>query len=238
MNKSSEFVLSLNICLLPTIMSSVRKCSNCGIADGHNCRTCPLNLAPSPASVATTFWENHAAPKWFLQNETTAATVPAEEVECPICKEPIGKTNCFTTDCGHKFCGECILIHSQINNKCPLCRAELAGASDVDWKEKYDELHQHALDIEEKNEDYRDVFQQQEEIIRQINEERETLRREIAELKLQNDFQENPIWSSPAESEDDDDEDDDDDDEDDDDEAPLSELMAAAGEIMGGQGDA
>ena len=170
-------------------MSFVRKCTKCGIADGHN-RTCPLNRAPSPASVAATFQaviqENHAAPQWLLQNETTAAAVPAEEDDlCPICMDPIGKTNCATTACGHKFCLECFLKHSQTKNQCPLCRGHIAGASDVDWKAQYDDLHQHALAIERRKMDYWDVIQQQQEIIRQIDEERVTLRREIEDLRTQ-----------------------------------------------------
>jgi hypothetical protein len=153
-------------------MSFVRKCSKCGIANGHNCRTCPLNRDPSPASVAATFQENHAA--------------PAEEIDsCPICMDPIGKTNCATTACGHKFCLECFLKHSQTKNQCPLCRGHIAGASDVDWKAQYDDLHQHALDIERRKMDYWDVIQQQQEIIRQIDEERVTLRREIEDLRTQ-----------------------------------------------------
>ena len=140
-------------------MSSVRKCSKCGIADGHNRRTCPLNRAPSPASLV--------APQWLLQNETTAAAVPEEVDSCPICMDPIGKTNCATTACGHKFCLECFLKHSQIKDKCPMCRGDIAGASNADWKAKYDDVRQYTHFLEERNEEYRHEYGQQQEIIEQ-----------------------------------------------------------------------
>ena len=59
---------------------------------------------------------------------------------CPICMEPIGQPNGATTACGHKFCLECLLKHSQIKDQCPMCRTEVPGASKTDWKAKYEEI--------------------------------------------------------------------------------------------------
>ena len=159
-------------------MSSVRKCSKCGIADGHNRRTCPLNRAPSPASLA--------APRWLLDNETTAAAVPVEEVDlCPICRDPIGKTNCATTACGHKFCLECFLKHSQIKDKCPMCRGDIAGASGVDWKAQYDDLMGYSEHCEAELSQNRTRLRNYGRLYLRRGEEIEKLRREIADLLRQ-----------------------------------------------------
>ena len=52
-----------------------------------------------------------------------------ESDTCPICMENLGKTNCCTTPCGHQFCLECMFKHSKTKTNCPLCRANLPGAS-------------------------------------------------------------------------------------------------------------
>jgi len=46
-------------------------------------------------------------------------------VNCSICFEEITNKNKCTTSCNHLFCLECILIHFQQNNSCPLCRTKL-----------------------------------------------------------------------------------------------------------------
>ena len=46
-------------------------------------------------------------------------------VNCSICFEEITNKNKCTTACNHLFCLECILIHFQQNNSCPLCRTKL-----------------------------------------------------------------------------------------------------------------
>ena len=111
---------------------------------------------------------------------------PAEEVDsCPICMDPIGKTNCFITDCGHKFCGECILQHSQINNKCPLCRGDIPGASGVDWKAQYDDLMEYSEHCEAELSQNRRRIRTYGRLYLRRGEEIEKLRREIADLLRQ-----------------------------------------------------
>ena len=54
-----------------------------------------------------------------------------EEVDtCPICLLEIGTTNVFISECGHKFCGTCILKNTQFNYQCPMCRNELISNED------------------------------------------------------------------------------------------------------------
>ena len=42
---------------------------------------------------------------------------------CNVCFEPLGKTNCTTTPCGHEFCFKCIIKSYQHNPICPCCRS-------------------------------------------------------------------------------------------------------------------
>ena len=76
---------------------------------------------------------------------------PVETSDCPICMEPIGTTNCVNTECRHKFCLTCFVTHCSQNNKCPLCRTEIEGASETDWKTRYSNLADYTRYIEEDN---------------------------------------------------------------------------------------
>ena len=50
------------------------------------------------------------------------------KIECPLCITRVPKENCYTTDCGHTFCNDCIgTWKQQCFNKatdatCPICR--------------------------------------------------------------------------------------------------------------------
>ena len=44
---------------------------------------------------------------------------------CSTCFKEITKKNKCTTICNHIFCLECMFIHFQQENKCPLCRSHL-----------------------------------------------------------------------------------------------------------------
>ena len=44
-------------------------------------------------------------------------------VFCPICYTDV--VTPFVTECGHKFCRECILSWGDKNKTCPYCRAEI-----------------------------------------------------------------------------------------------------------------
>ena len=45
--------------------------------------------------------------------------------DCPICKERLSQTNLCKTICGHSYCLSCMIKHSKVNNRCPLCREEI-----------------------------------------------------------------------------------------------------------------
>ena len=65
-----------------------------------------------------------------VERPTVAAvTTPIEATDCPICMEPLGKTNCCTTNCGHQFCLQCFVTHTKTKSNCPVCRADIPGAS-------------------------------------------------------------------------------------------------------------
>ena len=55
------------------------------------------------------------------QNKTSAAIIQADE-QCPICFEQ----SHVLTNCGHSYCGECILSHIGQNGvNCPMCRTAI-----------------------------------------------------------------------------------------------------------------
>jgi|SaaInlV_130m_DNA_3_1039695.scaffolds.fasta_scaffold41441_1 hypothetical protein len=47
------------------------------------------------------------------------------QYECNICYEKLGDINCSTTECGHRFCFQCIANAMCNSNKCPCCRRKL-----------------------------------------------------------------------------------------------------------------
>ncbi len=58
----------------------------------------------------------------------------AEDADCPICFEPIGRSDAFVASCMHSFHGSCILnaarrIPQSTDFRCPLCRGLLASAT-------------------------------------------------------------------------------------------------------------
>ena len=52
--------------------------------------------------------------------------VEDEPEECPVCYHTLNPTrNIAITDCGHKFCFNCIARCIKSNNSCPICRQQL-----------------------------------------------------------------------------------------------------------------
>lgn len=108
----------------------------CGICNqfGHNRRTCTIGKT-----------------KNVVKPVESTIDEPIATDSCPICMESIGKTNCVTTECRHTYCLPCFLTHCKTNNKCPLCRTEIAGAADTDWKTRYSNLADYTSFIETEN---------------------------------------------------------------------------------------
>jgi hypothetical protein len=70
---------------------------------------------------------------------------------CNVCFEPLGKTNCTTTPCGHEFCFKCIIQAYQRNPICPCCRApfndeEKFEQEDEDYEEDEPRNWRHGRD--------------------------------------------------------------------------------------------
>jgi hypothetical protein len=69
----------------------------------------------------------------FLKTDTPSLQEPifldGESVQkadqCVICLENMDKKNSCTTECGHRFCCDCLLRSAQTNTNCPLCRHQL-----------------------------------------------------------------------------------------------------------------
>ena len=73
-------------------------------------------------------------------------------IECVICYEGIGETNCAVTPCGHRFCFQCIAkcMMSGTENSCPYCRADLIERTPI---EDEDEDNEDEDNEDEDNED-------------------------------------------------------------------------------------
>lgn len=72
------------------------RCGACN-QEGHNRRTCHLKVAPDACKPC--------------------------DVECAICIDSIGKTNCCVLECGHVFHMNCMVKALAKKNGCPMCRA-------------------------------------------------------------------------------------------------------------------
>jgi len=68
----------------------------------------------------------------FLQN-TTEERMTTEQIDCPICFDPIGEKNNITTECGHKFHASCLMTNISRNGfGCPCCRTVMAEETNTD----------------------------------------------------------------------------------------------------------
>lgn len=62
-------------------------------------------------------------------SHTVKKIIPEQEIECSICWTTLGENNKVVTKCGHVFCMDCTMKHTNTilnnRNKCPMCRSEL-----------------------------------------------------------------------------------------------------------------
>mgnify|MGYP001283207496 CR=1 FL=1 len=56
------------------------------------------------------------------EEEEPAAKEPIEETTCPICMEPLTKTNHIVGKCGHQFHASCLFQNLAYSKACPCCR--------------------------------------------------------------------------------------------------------------------
>jgi hypothetical protein len=52
--------------------------------------------------------------------------------KCPVCLLELGEKNIFITQCGHTFCGSCIIENLKYTTACPLCRGNLVDSNSSD----------------------------------------------------------------------------------------------------------
>jgi hypothetical protein len=92
-----------------------RKCGLCRV-EGHTRKTCP--------TARTT----EVAKERILYTPSSKPTTGKPSQDCSICWSDLKETNKVVTKCGHSYCMDCFLKHTQgtvANNKCPMCRTEL-----------------------------------------------------------------------------------------------------------------
>jgi hypothetical protein len=90
-----------------------RKCGLCR-EEGHTRKTCPIAKKTEVARESILF--------------TPTAKPSSTFKECAICWSGLKDTNVAITKCGHSYCLDCFLKHTQgtvANDKCPMCRSEL-----------------------------------------------------------------------------------------------------------------
>jgi hypothetical protein len=105
---------------------------------GHTARNCNSDLAREAQQRAhDLLWTGDMRATELVGEEegssvlASADATPDTETKvtetdtCPICMENLEKTNCCITSCGHQFCLECIIKHSNTKSDCPLCRGNL-----------------------------------------------------------------------------------------------------------------
>ena len=87
---------------------ATRSAPRCGVCrrTGHNRRTCDFVIDDVPESDSD-------------------SAMPFESDSCPICMDPLTKTGCCTTPCGHQFCLGCFIKAYRVKTMCPLCRDEM-----------------------------------------------------------------------------------------------------------------
>ena len=73
-----------------------------------------------------------------------------DEKSCPICMEEFNdkKANTTITECGHKFCTSCFIIHTRRNNTCPCCRFTLikSETEDVEHERNHSPRNVNSID--------------------------------------------------------------------------------------------
>ena len=115
-----------------------RKCGLCR-QEGHTRKTCPTARSTEVANER------------ILYTSPVKPTYSASK-ECSICWNNLKDTNTVVTKCGHGYCMDCFLKHTQgtvANNKCPMCRSEL-------FKKK--ERKSYMIRVDGMNADLRDVL--------------------------------------------------------------------------------
>lgn len=81
-------------------------------------------------------------------------TTEQSSPECVICYETLQKTNVCVTPCGHTFCFNCMMKHTQQNKDCPCCRTVLIESSeDVDDSDDEDYEEEDVESIQDDDED-------------------------------------------------------------------------------------
>jgi len=88
-----------------------------------------------------------------------------EQIDCPICFDPIGEKNNITTECGHKFHASCLMTNISRNGfGCPCCRTVMVendnDQNDNDQNDNDDdnqmEMDEMELEMDEMDETFAD----------------------------------------------------------------------------------
>jgi hypothetical protein len=68
-----------------------------------------------------------------VKKELQTIKVQAEQTNCQVCMEELGKIDNCTTKCGHKFCSSCLIKWVMKKNSCPVCRSYLIDDNEYYW---------------------------------------------------------------------------------------------------------
>jgi hypothetical protein len=72
----------------------------------------------------------------FLNLFIDILNIKHNKMDCPICLEIIGETNCMVTSCGHKFHSNCIItaVMQSGRSDCPCCRRNMNANVELERK--------------------------------------------------------------------------------------------------------
>ena len=137
-------------------MSRRRRTTTCSICrePGHNRRTCWMkNFTMTRGSQNINLNNIEILP---IIEQTH--TINTQNEDCPICMEKLtADKNICITQCGHKFCSQCIIRSARTKNSCPLCRQSL---TDHEVEPSHEFTRDEVYALIDDNDYYQETFEQ------------------------------------------------------------------------------
>ena len=133
--------------------TTTRTCSICR-ESGHNRRTCWMKNVTLPHGSQNINLNNIE----MLPIIDSTPTIDTQNEDCPICMEKLtADKNICITNCGHKFCSQCLIRAARTKNSCPLCRQAL---TDHEVEPSHEFTRDEVYALIDDNDYYQETFEQ------------------------------------------------------------------------------